>query len=237
MRIVRMKISKRELERIIKEEIKGISEVGMCHDPEDGTFTDCKTGAVKSLSKKGAKDSGVDTAHVGRGVITAKGKTAAKMGMNFGKDECGRKSIQAGGNNNINPRYKCSDYKERYAEGLSNLDTAITIGDVLEAAERSLNGLDEDITGECSQQRSKWLQSLLRSLNAVALASKGDLLPKKESAEPENGKSEDRRKKTKDAERRARTKKMKSQAGVYFPKSGFSKSERELLNTNSLWEE
>ena len=71
----------------------------------------------------------------------------------------------------------------------------------------------------------------------MALASKGDLLPKKESAEPENGKSEDRRKKTKDAERRARTKKMKSQAGVYFPKSGFSKSERELLNTNSLWEE
>ena len=241
-----MKISKRELERIIKEEISRISEVGLCHSPKDGTFTDCKAGAVKSLSKQGAIDSGTDLSHVGRGVVTSKGKTAAKMGMNFGKDECGRKSIQRTGDNNINPKYKCSDYKDRYAEGLINLEHSVTIGEVIEAAERSLSELEEDIGGDCSAQRGKWLQSLLRSLNAVALASKGDLLPKKENQEdsrPRNGsgtahgQSEDKRKKTKDAERRARTKKMRSQAGLYFPKSGFSKTDRELLNTNSLWEE
>jgi len=229
-----MKISKKRLEEIIKEEIESISEVGMYHDPETGHFTKQAPGAVKSLSKKGAKSAGVSSDYVGRGVVTAKGKTRAKFGMNHGKDECGRKSIQKTGDNNISPRYKCSTYKERYAEGLVDLDSKVSISDVIRASESAENDLDEQNGCDCSGQRSKWLRGLLLSLNNIALASKGDLIKKNESQDKESETKE--RKNSQDAKKRARRKKMRSQAGVYFPKSGFSKTDRELLNTNSLWE-
>jgi hypothetical protein len=153
------------------------------------------------------------------------------MGQNFGKDQCGRKTIDG---EDITARYKCSDYKKPYSEGLINLDYSVSIREVIGAAESALSELDEDLSPQCAGQRSEWLKSLLRSLNSIALASKGDLLPKNENAEDSHAEED---KKSKDAKRRAKTKKMRSDAGLYFPKTGFSKSERELLNTNSLWEE
>ena len=231
-----MKISKKDIMRIVEEEI---NEVGLYHSPKTGRWVSKSQGAVKSLTKKGARSAGVNPDLVGRGVVTAKDKISAKMGQNFGKDQCGRKTIDG---EDITARYKCSDYKEPYSEGLINLDQSVSIREVIRAAESALSGLDEELSPECAGQRSEWLKSLLRSLNAVALASKGDLLPKKENVDKEAEaseptKSELTRKKSQDAKRRAKTKKMRSDAGIYFPKTGFNKSERELLNTNSLWEE
>jgi len=232
-----MKISKKDIMRIVEEEI---NEIGLYHSPKTGRWVSRSQGAVKSLTKKGAKSAGVNPDLVGRGVATANDKVSAKMGMNFSKKtSCGRKTIDG---DDITARFKCSDYKEPYAEGLTNLDYQVSIREVIRAAESALSGLDEELSPECAGQRSEWLKSLLRSLNAVALASKGDLLPKKENVDKEAeasepSKSELTRKKSQDAKRRAKTKKMRSDAGIYFPKTGFNKSEKELLNTNSLWEE
>jgi hypothetical protein len=227
-----MKISKRTIERIIKEEL---NEVGLYHSPTTGRWVSKSTGVVKSLSKKAAKENNIDDSHVGRGVVSGKDKLAAKMGMNFGKDQCGRKSIQATGDNDIDAKFKCSDYKERYSEALIDPDATISLKDVIEAAEMSHNGLDEDLEGQCAPLRTKWLQGLLRSLNSIALASKGDLIPKpKENLSPE---SNDEQKKSMDAKRRAKTKKIRSAVKMgAVPKGGFSRSERDLLSTNSLWE-
>lgn len=229
-----MKISKQRLEEIIKEEIEAISEVGMYHDPKTGRWTKQAKGAVKSLSKQGAEDAGVSSDHVGRGVVTAKGKIQAKFGMNHGKDECGRKSIQTTGDNDISPRFSCSDYKQRYDEGILDLDSKVSISDVIRAADSVENDLDEQSGRDCSAQRSKWLRGLLLTLNNIALSSKGELMKKNEA---QNKESETKKRKiSNDAKQRAKRKKLKSQTGLYFPKSGFSKTDRELLNTNSLWE-
>jgi|TARA_R110002020_G_C16285973_1_gene772119 hypothetical protein len=229
-----MKIERKKLEEIIKEEL---SEVGLYHSPKTGRWTKKEAGAVKSLSKKGAKSGGVSQDLVGRGVVTSKDKVSAKMGMNFGKDECGRKSLQATGDNDITARFKCSDYKQPYAEGV-DLDGRVSLRDVVEAAETSYNGLEEDLEGACAPLRSKWLKNLLRSLNSVALAQKGDLIPKvKEQKEDDEDTDErDDWEKSRDGKQRAKKKKLKATAGLYVPKGGFSKSERELLSTNSLWE-
>jgi|TARA_Y100000310_G_C20666543_1_gene807820 hypothetical protein len=227
-----MNVSKKKIEEIIKEEL---SEVGLYHDPKTGRWTKRQTGAVKSLTKKGAKSAGVSDDLVGRGVITAADKVQAKMGMNFSKKtSCGRKTISG---DDISSKYKCSDYKEEYAEGI-NLDGRVSLRDVVEAAETSYNGLEEDLEGACAPLRAKWLKSLLRSLNAIALAQKGDLIPKaNESVEDEEETdTRDDWEKRRDAKQRAKTKKIKATAGMYVPKGGFNKSERELLSTNSLWE-
>ena len=86
-----MKITKKVLIELIEDEL---SEVGLYHSPKTGRWTKRETGAVKSLTKKGAKSAGVSDDLVGRGVVTGKDKISAKMGMNFGKGtSCGRKTI------------------------------------------------------------------------------------------------------------------------------------------------
>jgi hypothetical protein len=226
-----MKIKKEDLERIIEEEL---NEIGLYHSPKTGRWVSKSAGAVKSLTKKGARDAGVSQDLVGRGVITGKDKVSAKMGMNFGKDQCGRKNIDG---TDIDAKYKCSDYKERYAEHLIDPDASVSIKDVIEAAEMSDNGLEEDLEGACAPLRTKWLTGLLRSLNSIALAQKGDLIPKPKENLEQHGQRPDNQKKSIDAKRRAKTKKIRSAVRMgAVPKGGFSRSERDLLSTNSLWE-
>lgn len=228
-----MRLTKKQLVEIIKDEL---SEVGLYHSPKTGRWVKKQAGAVKSLTKKGAKSAGVSQDLVGRGVVTSGDKVAAKFGMNGSEEHsCGRKTISG---DDISAKYKCSDYKQKYAEGLL-LDGCVTICDVIEAAETSYKALDEDLASACAPMRQKWLTGLLRSLNSIALAQKGDLIPKANEGDEKFDKNgaEDEQKKSKDAKRRARTKKIKAATGAYIPKGGFSKAERELLSTNSLWEQ
>ena len=229
-----MRLTKKKLIEIVEEEL---SEVGLYHSPKTGRWTSRETGAVKSLTKKGAKSAGVSDDLVGRGVVTGKDKISAKFGMNGSEEHsCGRKTISG---DDITAKYKCSDYKQEYAEGLL-LDGCVTLCDVIEAAETSYNALDEDLASACAPMRQKWLSGLLRSLNSIALASKGDLIPKANESKDEDEDTDERTELDKrvDAKRRAKTKKIRSAVKMgAVPKSGFNRGERDLLSTNSLWEQ
>jgi len=240
-----MKINRRILGKIITEEL---NEVGLYHDPKTGRWSKRKTGAVKSLTRDGARRAGVDPKHVGRGVVSGKDKIAAKMGQNFGKDQCGRLKMSG---DDQTPRFKCSDYKERYAEHLDGLDGLKSREDVpvdvlLSALYDDEDEILEGLEAQCAPLRAKWTQNLLRSLNSFALAADGELFPKKEEIDsggkrakwknshyrgseirPDSDTSEDKKK-------NAKRKKIRSAVGVYV--EPFNRGEKALLSTNSLWE-
>ena len=111
-----MKLTKRQLRRMILKELK---EVALCRSPDTGYFAACTKGAVYSLSDKGAESAGVDKKYVKRGVVTQgktkKGvpKTRAKYGMNTSdKKAAGRVRIPSG--DDITPRRSVSKYPELY---------------------------------------------------------------------------------------------------------------------------
>jgi len=182
------------------------------------------------------------------------------MGANFGSRQCGRKKISG---EDQSPKYKCSDYKEMYEDEGSNTFPTIpesteNLPDELEALRhcpsiptevllRALqvpeDELEEGMEQQCARYRNKWTQGLLKSLNNFALASDGDLFPKKEAQED--------RKKWKnshyrgspippnedisiDKKKNAKRKKIKARTGMYV--QAFSPEEKSLLSTNSLWE-
>ncbi len=235
---------KEEIDELVR---KVILEVGMFHDPKTGHFTSNRPGVVKSLSKKGARDAGIDPKHVGRGTVTKTGKVSAKFGQNYGSDPCGRMNIDG---EKVNPRFRCSDYKERYEESLSLKDfdgLKASSSIPLESLLRALSDLDAQLiegSPSCAEERSEWMRNLLKSLNSIALASKGDLIPKKESQEDRSKHanshyrgSEIKNDGDRESEARkksARTKKIKSAVGAYT--EPFNRGEKALLSTNSLWE-
>jgi hypothetical protein len=224
-----------------------INEVGMFHDPKTGRFSKNKTGAVKSLTKKGARENGIDAEHVGRGVVTSKGNISAKMGQNFGKEtSCGRKTIDG---EDIVPKYKCGDYKKRYAQEGVDLEEYPEIKDgvkldmaqVLEALSANNQELDEQQGCDCGKYKTAWLQDTLKSLNSYALAMKGDLLPRKEGDDPKEKShyqgspiQKDKHRKTDKRKAADRRRSIRSQTGVYV--EPFNRGEKSLLNPNSLME-
>jgi hypothetical protein len=115
-----LKVRKTDLVKMIREEIEQVLyEVGLCHDPDTGHFDDCDPGNVYSLTRKGARDSGVSDDYVQRGTVTKKEKrkppkVKAKFGLNTsGKKSGGRKKISG---QNISPKYMVSRYPETYSE-------------------------------------------------------------------------------------------------------------------------
>jgi len=250
-----MKIKKQDIERMVKEELESIREANLYHNPQTGRWDSKRAGAVKSLTKKGARSAGIDPKLVGRGVVGSSGKVSAKMGQNFGKDQCGRLNLDG---DPINPKYKCGDYKKPYNESLSledldglNLEDSITVAELLGALAEQDEDILEGLEAQCAQYRQGWMKNLLLSLNNVALARDGKLLePKKEAAEtprpkthyrgsPVVGSGPDSRpdnkgRMTADRKQNAKRKKMRSAAGVYV--EPFNRGEKALLSTNSLWE-
>ena len=225
-----------------------LNEVGMYHDPSTGRWSSRKAGAVKSLTKAGAKRAGVDPKHVERGVVTGGDKIQAKMGANFSKStSCGRMTIDG---DPITPKYKCGDYKKPYAqEGIDItefpglLDSQqIEMKAVLEALLESGQEIEEQQGCDCSKYRKKWIQDTLRSINAFALAGKAELLPKTESAEQPEDKThyqgspiqKDKERKTDKRKAGDRRRKMRAQTGMNV--QAFSRGEKELLTPNSLYE-
>ena len=110
-------LTKEKLVEMVREVIK---EAALCHDPTDGHFTDCDSGAVYSLSHKAASKNNIDKKYVGRGKVTKNRKLDTPFGMNTSPTkQCGRQTIQG------DPKKKdrrCHDYpKGKYQEGGSAL--------------------------------------------------------------------------------------------------------------------
>ena len=229
--------------RLLLERWREFSEgASMCHKPSDGTFTDCEAGAVKSLSKDGARRAGVDPKFAERGVVTSKGKVQAKMGANFGKDQCGGIDFQTGKRHN--PKFKCSDYKEPYKENIEALENleSVPMDDLIEAMweiHKEVIEMDEANGCDCSKYRSKWLQDLLRTINAVAISQKGELNKTESLSQPkkqyDGSKIKDDKERKTDRRKAAdRRRKLRAMMGVYV--EPFNRGEKELLTPNSLWQ-
>ena len=68
-----MKLKVRELRYIILDEYyKLITEINLCHSPDNGKFTKCSKGSVYSLTKKGADDNNINKSFIGRGLVSSK---------------------------------------------------------------------------------------------------------------------------------------------------------------------
>ena len=100
-----------------------IVEVGLCHSPDDGTFTDCDPGSVYSLSHKAASANKVDKKYVGRGKVTKNRKLKTPFGMNTSPTkQCGRQTIQG---DKKKKDKRCHDYPK----GQYNEDNALVPND------------------------------------------------------------------------------------------------------------
>ena len=155
-----------------------ITEANPSHCPEGhpkaGQFGCAgESGAVYSISQKGAKSAGIDPKYAYRGVYTGnKGKdgthkTKSAFGAASGKKSCGRKDIQKG---DITPKYSCSDYSNRYG-----VDEALKLVDgyMREVLAESA-GPDQTLEW-CRRQGLQSFRQWLISFNAAVKSSKGEL--------------------------------------------------------------
>jgi hypothetical protein len=89
-----------------------ISEAQFFHDSKTGRFTSPKKGDVYSMSKDGARRSGISPDYAKKGIVTGnrdekgKMKTKPKYTMASGKKSCGRVDVQTG---ERSYKYKCSN--------------------------------------------------------------------------------------------------------------------------------
>lgn len=117
-----MKISERQLHKIIIEEIRDyLEESALCHDSK-GYFDKCKKGNTYSLSRDGASAGGVDDKYVGRGTISSDEKKndgthrfTSKMGLNTSKAKAGGRKVFPKGEDRY-PEYSVSKYPKKYGE-------------------------------------------------------------------------------------------------------------------------
>jgi len=226
------------MKELLAEWKKYVEGAGMYHDPKTGHFTHREKGAIKSLTKDGARRAGIDKKFVERGVVTGNDKIQAKMGQNFKKTSCGRLTIDG---DPISPKYKCGDYKEPYAEGMEDYKglmaiESISVDAVVDALEEASAVIGEQGTDSCAQRKGEWLKTTLKSLNAYALAMKGELFDEKsEAKKPKKhyGGSpieDDKERKTDKRKMGDRRRKLRSMIGMTV--TPFSKEEKSLLTPN-----
>ena len=108
-----MKISKKELKRIIKEEITEVFSEANLYHKADGTWGSKKTGNVKSLSRAAANKLGIDKKHVGKSIVA---KDPDKTRVKYHMSDCGRTDVNTGKDRAI--KQSCKDYPKRYTEDL-----------------------------------------------------------------------------------------------------------------------
>ena len=122
-----MKITKRQLKNIIREEYnRYLSELNACHDKDTGKLSSCASGDSYSLSEPAGKRAGWDSEKAGKGKITSKGNPSYRFGMSAGKKACGRKTVPG---DSISPKYKCAEYPEKYDEAEHHLVPSIDDSD------------------------------------------------------------------------------------------------------------
>tara|TARA_R110000744_G_scaffold368910_1_gene478968 strand:+ start:510 stop:1235 length:726 start_codon:yes stop_codon:yes gene_type:complete len=98
----------------IYEDEDELDEAQPWHDPETGKFSSPKKGAVYSISKDGARRSGIDSKFAFKGISTGNKredgttKTQSKFTMASGDKACGRTDVQKTGR--IPYRKSCSKY-------------------------------------------------------------------------------------------------------------------------------
>ena len=82
-----------------------------------GQFTSPTKGDTYSITKKGAKASGISDEYVKKGVYSGRNKdgTAKTHGRFGAADKCGRMDLQG---DEISQRYRCDDYKKPYKEAV-----------------------------------------------------------------------------------------------------------------------
>jgi len=116
-----------------------VDEANKAHDKQTGRFPKGgpKRGDVYSLSKKGARASGIDPDKYAKKGVYSGGKKKDGTDKTHGKygmaDKCGRRSISGA---DIPERYYCSDYKRPYKEHQEEPEVDV---EVEEAGERGDN--------------------------------------------------------------------------------------------------
>jgi len=191
---------KTTLQQIIEQEVRRmlrLEEASLCHSPKTGHFTDCNDdGAIYSLTKTGAKASGVDDRFVARGPVKSKKDDEppklgpVQYGMNTSKTKAGGRKRISG--QDISPKYSVSKYPKRYTDlneahpELKEIDLHQTI-EVGELVSYILNALSGEKIKEQKNQMdvvcrkagyitmAQAQHTILKSLNAFSKAAKGEL--------------------------------------------------------------
>jgi hypothetical protein len=123
-----------------------------------GQFTSPSKGDTYSVTKKGAKASGIDSKYVKKGVYSGRNKdgTAKTHGKFGAADRCGRLNLSG---DEIPQRYRCDDYKKPYKEHQEGPEVDV---EVEEAGERG------DNTVSASYVKGMFKQELDKAVKEIA---------------------------------------------------------------------
>jgi len=159
----------------------GMTEANPAHDKKTGRFPKGggKKGDVYSISKAGARRSGIDQRYAKKGVYSGGSKkdgtpkTHAKFGM---PDQCGRINYDG---DEISPRFKCSTFKEPYNEhddpaeeptGDERVSREYVAGTIRREIEKAIKAIRAEVakgTSGCS------LEQVIRIVDKFENATKG----------------------------------------------------------------
>lgn len=118
-----MIVTEKHIRHLVREElINVLIEANPHHDPKTGKLSSGDVGDVYSISEPVEKKYGNEAK---KGITTSKGKIQAKFGMATGKDACGRRDITG---KDIDPVWKCSDYKRRYYTSVKSESIEVGLG-------------------------------------------------------------------------------------------------------------
>jgi hypothetical protein len=160
---------------------KGMTEANPAHDKKTGRFPKggAKRGDVYSISKAGARRSGVDQRFAKKGIYSGgkkkdgTPKTHAKYGM---PDQCGRVNFAG---EDIEPEFRCRDFKERYnehdepgltASGEDRVSREYVAGTIRREIEKAIKAIRAEVSkgrGGCS------LEQVIRIVDKFENATKG----------------------------------------------------------------
>ena len=190
-----MRVSKKRLEQIIKEEIDeylALSEINPEHKA-DGTWARKNKGKTYSLTRNAEDNLGDSDLKIKRGIITKSGAVRAKYGMSQGPDDqqCGKLNFDG----QPKPKTKsCKDYKAPYSDSYSDrkegpehvvLDgetwiRATTLEGLFEGAQARQRDDNDDqreaIALKCRGLGYRSFEDVLKAINNMARAADGKLL-------------------------------------------------------------
>ena len=174
-----------------------LDEAQPWHDPETGKFSSPKKGAVYSISKDGARRSGIDSKFAFKGISTGNKredgttKTQSKWTMASGDKACGRVDTQKTGR--IPYRKSCSKYpkdalseeEEVIMKDGCPMDGSVSTSYVRGVVQQELDQAVKEIAAVVQQARSTGgkisLDQITPTIRSLALSLKGKT--------PEEGKS------------------------------------------------
>ena len=173
-----MKIDRKRLEAIIKEEILKLYEINPAHDSK-GRWAKKGKGKVYSLTANAVDNLGDDSEleAPARGRVSSGGKISSKYGMNTGDEDtqCGRLKID--GKSKKKTR-SCKDYPNNYWDNqneekerdlMSPADDAYVKALVMKQVKQALGQVQK--TGGAGGRGCSW-NEIMRALNDIETASK-----------------------------------------------------------------